>query len=457
MNSFIFLNVIPVPRDLMLPLPLFEEHIKILLVLFFLLHIFFVNLMVGGSLLTVIFEILGFRKPVYDRVAKKIAETVTVNKSLAVVLGIGPLLCISLVYTVQFYSANVLTGHAWWAIIPRVTAAFLLTYLHKYSWDSWGRQAKLLHVCVGALASLFFLLIPFIFLSNINLMLFPERWSEVKGFFSSLKIGNVLPRYFHFLAASFAATGLFLTGWFGRASYAAEKEFPGMRLHEIRKLFYSVVLYATLSQFLIGPLVYFTLPARGITPPMIGVILCGVFLAGILLYFLSKEFVAPDQEVGKYYWRIAAVFSMVVFFMGTGRHLYREASLYQHKKMIQVKTEEFRALEYAAQMRISAGLGAGRDRNLAPDGKMIFTQNCAACHTVDKVLVGPPLREIHGIYRNNPAGIVVWAKNPGKKRPGYPQMASMAHLGDEKLKLVAQYMLEAGSGDSESSSAKLGA
>jgi len=46
----------------------------------------------------------------YDALAQRIGATITVNKSLAVVLGVGPLLCINLLYTLYFYSANALTG-----------------------------------------------------------------------------------------------------------------------------------------------------------------------------------------------------------------------------------------------------------------------------------------------------------------------------------------------------------
>ena len=76
----------------------------------FLLHILFVNLMVGGSLLTLAYEIRGLRRPELDQLAREIAATVTVNKSLAVVLGVGPLLAINVLYTLYFYTANSLTG-----------------------------------------------------------------------------------------------------------------------------------------------------------------------------------------------------------------------------------------------------------------------------------------------------------------------------------------------------------
>ncbi|MBN1211491.1 MAG: cytochrome C, partial [candidate division Zixibacteria bacterium] len=278
----------PIPRDIGLPLPLNEAGLKIILVILFLVHILFVNLMVGGSLLSVIFEIIGLSHKKYDALGKKITETITVNKSLAVVLGVGPLLCINLAYTVHFYSANALTGYVWLSIIPLVSLAFLLAYLHKYTWPLWIDKNKTFHIIVGALAAFLFLCIPLIFLTNINLMLFPEKWPEVGGFFSSLRIGNVFPRYFHFLTATTALTGLFLAGWFGRKSYPVENNLPEFTRPELRKLFFKVAFFATIAQLAFGPLLLFTLPYRGISTALIIIILCGVALAIAVLFYLYR-------------------------------------------------------------------------------------------------------------------------------------------------------------------------
>ena len=126
----------PVPRDLPLPLPLPEIALQLLVVPVFLLHILFVNLTVGAALFSVIFEYIGLTKPRFDKLALVISRTITVNKSLAVVLGIAPLLMLNLLYTSQFYAANALTGHAWVMLIPLITIAFLLSSLHQYTWSS---------------------------------------------------------------------------------------------------------------------------------------------------------------------------------------------------------------------------------------------------------------------------------------------------------------------------------
>jgi len=438
-------QVVPVPRDLELPLPIGEWELKLLLVILFLVHIFFVNLMIGGSLLSVFFEILGLSKPRYDALAKKIAETITVNKSLAVVLGVGPLLCINLVYTIHFYSANALTGYAWISIVPLVILAFLFAYLHKYTWKVWAGERKRLHLITGGFAAFLFLCIPLIFLTNINLMLFPDKWAEVGGFFSSLQIGNVFPRYFHFLSASLALTGLYLAGRLGRRKFPLEEQLPEFTRPELRRLFYQVAFYVSLAQLVFGPLLLFTLPGVGVTGTLYWIILAGLMMVLIVLHFLWRQIKRSDAKPGRQYILIWALFGVVVLLMGTGRHVYREACLADHQQMIADESTRFRAIELATHMNIRAGMGAGEALGGGLTGEKVF-QNCAACHAVDRVLAGPSLVEVYSLYQDDPVGIVEWAKNPGKKRPQFAPMPSFAHLGDEKLTLVADYILEIGSG-----------
>lgn len=426
----------PVPRDLPLPLPVPEWLLVVCLVVFFLVHILFVNLMVGGSVLVVVAEFLGVKNKRWDALAHAIAETITVNKSLAVVMGIGPLLCINLLYTMQWYSANALTGHAWLMIVPLVTCAFLLTYLHKYTWERWSTGGKKrLHIATGVAAMLLFLFVPLIFLANVNLMLFPSEWEKVKGFFSSLQIGNVLPRYLHFLAASLAMTGLFLAGWFGRKN-AAPGHLPGFTGPELRRLFYQVCARLTLLQFILGPLLLFTLPPAGVTTKLYVIIFAGASLGLVTLLVLFVELRRDDRTLGSSYGLICVLFSIVVLGMGSGRHVYRQAALAGHQRQIQERTEQYAAAlaEFNKNHAQAAAL-------VVEDGAQLFI-NCAACHARDTRLVGPPLTEIAQIYKGDPAGIVAWAKAPGKKRPELPQMPAFGHLGEDKLRLIADYMLE---------------
>lgn len=434
------LSSIPVPKDISLPLPVDAVLLQALLVLLFLGHILFVLLMVGGSILTVACEIKGLKHPDYDTLAREIARTVTVNKSLAVVLGVGPLLAINVLYTLYFYSANALTGTAWIMIVPLVSAAFLLAYAHKYTWDRLS-GVKGLHIAIGAMALAIFLVVPLIFLSNINLMLFPDRWTQVRGWLSTLVIPNVLPRYLHFLLACLAVTGLFLLAFLTRASYPVEKVFDKWDQTALRRGLYSLAFAATLGQFIAGPLLFFTLPAEGMSWLLAFVILIGLSFAIAAMVLLWREIVAGHAAVGRRFMPIVALLTVTILCMGYGRHIYREGAVDGHRRLVQQRTAEFKLAADAAQWRALVGL---KEEKL-PLGVQVYRQVCSSCHALDRVVVGPPLKEVAGLYAGNPAGIVKWANAPGKKRAGFPAMPAF-RIGDQKLTAVAEYMLRLGSG-----------
>ena len=79
----------------------------------------------------------------------------------------------------------------------------------------------------------------------------------------------------------------------------------------------------------------------------------------------------------------------------------------------------------------------------------LFQMNCAACHAVDHMLVGPSLVEISGLYRDNPEGFVKWCIQPQHKREGVVEMPSMAHLGEPALRELHQYVIASAAGKTE--------
>ena len=426
-------------KDIPLPLPAPELFLQGALVLAFAAHILFVNLVVGGSLLTLFFQIRGLKDPKFDELAHAIAKTITVNKSLAVVMGVAPLLLLNVLYTVFIYSANALTGFAWFLIVPLVTAAFVLTYAHKYSWDVMAEN-KPLHIALGAMATILFLIIPLVFLTNMNLMLFPDSWSRVQGFFSALVKPNVLPRYLHFLAASLSVTALFMVAYSGRSSdILCWLQRHGIHRGTLKRDFYGIVFGVTLVQFLAGPLVLVTLPSQGMSFFMLAFILSGAALAVLLAVLIWKEMRSPDHEVGRRFPSILVVMTTIVACMVLGRHFYRETALQAHKSDMKSRTEAFVAASEQAAYDAANEALAPKDPLVA--GKSAFDANCAGCHQVDKNLVGPSVLEIASIYTSNEDGIVAWSKAPGKKRADSPQMPAMSHVKDKDLAAIAKWML----------------
>lgn len=436
-------NATPVPKDIPLPLPLPEWLLVTILVISFLVHILFVNLMVGGSLLTLWSQIKGLKNKEYDVLAHEIAATITVNKSIAVVMGIAPLLSINVLYTIYFYSANALTGLMWIAVIPLVTVAFLLTYLHKYTWKLLENN-KAVHISILAVAVVIFLFIPFIFLTNINLMLFPEKWALVKGFFSAMTLPNVFPRYFHFIFASLSITGLFLHWYMGRKNYPFETIFPSFTRYELKKKGYSLALVASVIQFLIGPLVLLTLPSKGLGWNLILIIFTGAAIALPAMWMMWKGIQGDESTIDKDFKKVLVLMTITVLFMGSGRQVYRSNALEKHRELVKLKTAEFQQIKKEAITKSKQAEAEANTAELsaADKGKAVFNQYCTACHKVDAKLVGPPVLEMAKIYKDNIADLQKWIKKPGKKRPDYPQMPGFeSQLNQEQLDQLGEYIL----------------
>jgi cytochrome c len=433
----------PVPKDIPLDLPLPEWLLVALLIVSFLLHIIFINLMVGGSIVTLWAQIKGLKNKEYDTFAHEVAKTITVNKSLAVVLGVAPLLSINTLYTLYFYSANALTGFAWIMIIPLVTIAFLITYLHKYTWESLENN-KRIHIFIIALAVGIFLFIPLIFLTSVNLMMFPEKWATVQGFISALMLPNVFPRYFEFLAACLAVTGIFIVWYNNRKSYPIEEIYTTFTRYDLKKIGYSFATVGLSLQILFGIIVLFTLPSKGISYSVIAIMAGGGLLLVYALWYSYQAIIGQKENIDLYFKRI--VFSVLSFILlyGSSRQLYRHNSLEKHQELVAIHTQEFQRLSKEArenpveemeELEIDPSLG-----ELAK-GEAIFKQNCAACHKKDEKLVGPPVTEMVSIYASNETGLKQWIKAPGKKRADYPQMPGFPQLSDEDLNELSKYIL----------------
>lgn len=435
-------SVTPVPKDIPLPLPLPEWLLVLLLVVSFLVHLLFVNLMVGGSILTLWSQIRGLKNKEYDILAHEIANTITVNKSMAVVMGIAPLLSINVLYTIYFYSANALTGLMWLAVIPLVTVAFLLTYLHKYTWTILENN-KAIHISILAVAVAIFMFIPLIFLTNINLMLFPEKWSLIKGFVSALTLPNVFPRYLHFIFASLSITGLFLHWYMGRKNYPFETIFPTFTRYELKKKGYSLALVGSVIQFLIGPLVLLTLPSKGLGWNLVLVIFAGATIALPAMWMMWKGIKGDESTIDKDFKKVLVLMTITVVFMGSGRQIYRANALEKHRELVRLKTEEFQKIkkEAIASAKETESKQSAANLTDAQKGENVFKQYCTACHKTDVKLVGPPVLEMASIYKDNKADLQKWIKSPGKKRPDYPQMPGFAQLKQDELDYLSEYIL----------------
>lgn len=92
----------------------------------------------------------------------------------------------------------------------------------------------------------------------------------------------------------------------------------------------------------------------------------------------------------------------------------------------------------------------GQDAPEEEPGQLAYQMNCMACHLIETQVVGPSLVTVAATYpEEKRSEFIAWAKAPGKKDPRLLQMPPMAHIPEETLVSIHDYILKATVGKKE--------
>lgn len=238
---------LPIPDPIPAPAPFFH----LLELIFFGLHILLINVLLGGTLISLVSRIW---KPLPSpRVAGAGIFKLPVIFALAVNMGVATLLFLQVLYGHLFYVSSVLMGTYWILIIPTIILAYYASYTGAHS------ASRVVQAFVLAFSSLAFLSIASMLVINMLTMLRPDTWgtyfADRTGAILKVPDPTFLPRYLHFLSASVAIGGLFLAGvWSSRKKRGVE----GSDAMVVRGL--AVFGYATMVQIAVG--IWFLLSLR---------------------------------------------------------------------------------------------------------------------------------------------------------------------------------------------------
>ena len=151
--------------------PFFPVTMQLLQVLTWILHMIFVYTSVGG----LFFTIYGSTKKEerWQRLAKATLELAKVSVSLAIVLGVAPLLFYQVIYDPLWYaSANLSAG--WYILF-----IFFLLLGYYFIWGAYFTKNKpSMYMLMSVFGVLFLLLVGFIIHVVNYQALFPEKWVE---------------------------------------------------------------------------------------------------------------------------------------------------------------------------------------------------------------------------------------------------------------------------------------
>ncbi len=192
-------------------IPFYPIVFQVLMVLTFALHIIFVNFTLGTSFLAVYGYFKG--EGYWRRLSRTVAKAVPVNVSMAMVLGVAPLLFVQVVYDPFWYVSNTLS--AVWVIgfILIMMIAYSFTYIFYLRREKKEGKG---YAFFGIVAVALFLLAGVIMHSLGYQLLQPGKWLGwyIKGNIVDASGASLhafqLPRFLHFIIPSIAMAGIFL-------------------------------------------------------------------------------------------------------------------------------------------------------------------------------------------------------------------------------------------------------
>lgn len=352
--------------DLFLKMPLPESWQNALLFIAFGAHLLFVLLMLGTALLGLMFFLqkwlsrTGAPEQIWNR---QVVHTHMGLKSVAVVLGVAPLLIVQVRYSHAFFTVTGLFSYAWMAVIPLLIIAFLLidAFWYKIGGNSWLAFACGL-VGVGML-----LVVPAIFTGALALMERQELWPRFAE--QGLHMGGAfaahwLLRYLHILGAALV---------FGAAFHLffSTKKHP-----ETIALLRHWLFGATLAQVVIGIPLLFSV-GSGLDWPALLAVTVGVAAAMLALWVLR-----PDTRLFIVGPRSLLVLLPVVFVaMLTARQFLQDRDLAPgHAQAVAYREERSKTLTPYHKQALEAF--TIKLATVYDNGETIFDGACTPCHGI---------------------------------------------------------------------------
>ncbi len=287
-----FLKLIPAPDVSPVPSP---PDLFVFFIMFtFFVHLLFMNLTLGGSILFVVSKYFS-KKETTKAIAKEIGSVNTFNISLTITTGIAPLLFYQVIYGQFFYSSSVLLGWKWLFVLVAVTVAYYFYYLYKMK-PGYLKDGNDSGGGFVVISTVLFLYVALMLTTNTVLSMQPEKWLDIYMKKSSaFAIFTVIPRVLHFIFAAVAFTGVFLMAYpkFRKSLNKDVKE----EMYEFGKKSF---VYATMIQIPVGILFLFSLKSEAMGMVLggspVGFIfwIIGIFSA---LYGVSRVF-SKKESVG---------------------------------------------------------------------------------------------------------------------------------------------------------------
>jgi hypothetical protein len=315
-------DLVPALDPMALPGPPWLFHV--LLVMTFALHVVFMNLTLGGTLLAAISQIFsrGQEGDYRTVLAGRLMAINTYGIALTITTGVAPLLFIQLLFGQYFYTATLLLSWIWVAFLVLLIVGYYSTYLYK--WRGAPTQGSGGTVWL-VLSSLMFLLVAMVHVAVSLVHAQPDTWAAVAANpWSILGDRTYVVRLLHFVLASIAMSALVVAWWAVRRARVGEDVELNTKIASYAWMW---ALLATAVEFADGFMLLLLLPQRVIIGLMagggatMGPLALSIALAMGLLTLLSQ--IREPVEKPRLVSVALILFLLVVVAMSVTRHQVR--------------------------------------------------------------------------------------------------------------------------------------
>jgi mono/diheme cytochrome c family protein len=350
--------------ELLLAGPLSRGWLRVLLFAGFAAHLSLVLLALGTAFLSVVSCAAACLRR--DRAAggwpKEILRTFLGFKSLAVVLGVAPLLIIQVGWTVPFFNATGILAGLWMLVIGLLVVSFL-------SFDALGHRESVhpfLHLGLGLAALATFAAVPGIFSAVLVTAESPASWPRALGtggFLARPLFFHWIMRYLHVLGAAlvFGALAHFFLTSRGRTE----------RRDRMRRWLTAGILV----ELVVGPLLLISLPGKMDAPSTV------VLAVGLLFLAVFSWVAAFRRRAGRSFGlkSSAALLMGVLLCMLLVRQRQQDRAFGPLEEAAETGRKERAAALVPYEKQALADYLEDEGR-VYDNGRTIYKGSCAFCH-----------------------------------------------------------------------------
>lgn len=238
-----------------------------LLVFTFFLHLIFMNLTLGGTLMAFVANLRGGGRAADANavLARRLMGVNTYAISLAITTGVAPLLFVQVLYQQFFYTGTIFLGWIWFDMLVLLMIGYYAAYLHKRFRGPW--------LAVSAL-TFFGIAMTHVAVHLIHVQ--PEKWAQFNvSALGVLADPTYWPRLLHFVLAAITFAALVAAWWAVRKARAGDDVDVNTT---IARIAWRWALWATVLQVVDGFILLGVLPK----PVLLGVMRGGLATLGPL-------------------------------------------------------------------------------------------------------------------------------------------------------------------------------